>query len=296
MRRLLAKWGVEPSRLELEITEETILTDLQRACIVLQRLSDTGIRLAIDDFGSGHSLLGYLKRLPIDTLKIDKSFVLNMADDRDDAAIVRSTIELGHNLGLEVVAEGVEVEGVADDLAAAGCDMLQGYHLFATAAGTEPRYQRLGTVSASRRRLTYPRGSDRLTPTSVRSASSQPARRALSNRVPASNASLWRASTPEASSRALCEDRTLVDAGDLSAAHDPAPADHGRVDRDRRRSEHDLLERVVERREDPGVQVEQHEIGASPRARCIRARQGRRRRAPAPVAIAHASRAPGQSS
>src|ERR671937_344407 len=98
---LLGKWGVEPSRLELEITENTVLTDPARARSVLLALSQLGVRLAIDDFGSGNSSLGYLKRLPINVLKIDKTFVVNMASDSDDAVIVRSTIELGHNLGLE---------------------------------------------------------------------------------------------------------------------------------------------------------------------------------------------------
>jgi diguanylate cyclase (GGDEF)-like protein/PAS domain S-box-containing protein len=126
---LLAKWKVPPGRLELEITETTILIDPPRTREVLARLRDIGVRLAIDDFGSGHSSLSYLKRLPIDVLKIDKSFVLNMADDADDAVIVRSIIDLGHNLGLQVVAEGVESEAACRRLVALGCDLLQGYHL-----------------------------------------------------------------------------------------------------------------------------------------------------------------------
>jgi diguanylate cyclase (GGDEF)-like protein len=126
---LLARWGVEPSRLELEITEDTVLTDPVRAREILVRLSDLGVKLAIDDFGSGNSSLGYLKRLPVDVLKIDRSFVMNMHADTDDAVIVRSTIELGHNLGLQVVAEGVEDRRAWERLAELGCDVVQGYFL-----------------------------------------------------------------------------------------------------------------------------------------------------------------------
>ena len=126
---LLEKWGLGADALELEITETTILTDPARARGVLDRLSALGVRLAIDDFGSGHSSLGYLNRLPIDVLKIDRSFVTNMGDGPDDAVIVRSTIDLGHNLGLTVVAEGVETEAVMARLAELGCDTVQGYFL-----------------------------------------------------------------------------------------------------------------------------------------------------------------------
>src|SRR5947209_2854074 len=101
VKGLLWKWEVDPSRLELEITESTVLTDPSRARSVLHVLSDLGVRLAIDDFGSGNSSLGHLRRLPIDVLKIDKSFVTQMNSSEDDAVIVRSTIELGHNLGLK---------------------------------------------------------------------------------------------------------------------------------------------------------------------------------------------------
>jgi diguanylate cyclase (GGDEF)-like protein len=126
---LLDRWEVDASLLELEITENTILTDPIRARAVLGRLSDIGVSLAIDDFGSGHSSLGYLKRLPVDVLKIDRSFVMGMGTDENDAIIVRSTIDLGHNLGLRVVAEGVEDAASWDKLAELRCDTAQGYHL-----------------------------------------------------------------------------------------------------------------------------------------------------------------------
>jgi EAL domain-containing protein (putative c-di-GMP-specific phosphodiesterase class I) len=125
----LARWGVAPELLELEITENTVLTDPIRARQVLVRLSELGVRLAIDDFGSGNSSLGYLKRLPADVLKIDKSFVLAMHESDDDAVIVRSTIDLGHNLGLSVVAEGVETDATRGVLQQLGCDVAQGYWL-----------------------------------------------------------------------------------------------------------------------------------------------------------------------
>jgi diguanylate cyclase (GGDEF)-like protein len=126
---LLARHGVAAGSLELEITEDTVVSDPARARVVLGRLSRLGVRLAIDDFGSGYSSLGYLKRLPVNVLKIDKSFVLGMLNNDDDAVIVRSTIDLGHNLGLEVVAEGVETEEVRSRLQALGCDVAQGHWL-----------------------------------------------------------------------------------------------------------------------------------------------------------------------
>ena len=129
VRELLAKHGVAPERLELEITESVILADPMRAQVILGRLSAMGIRLAIDDFGSGYSSLSSLKRLPVGEIKIDRSFVMNMEEDENDAVIVRSTIELGRNLGLNVVAEGVESEAVWADLARLGCDVAQGFYL-----------------------------------------------------------------------------------------------------------------------------------------------------------------------
>jgi predicted signal transduction protein with EAL and GGDEF domain len=126
---LLRRWRVPPHLLELEVTETTVLSDPMRARAILTRLSELGVRIAIDDFGRGNSSLGYLKRLPVDVLKIDKSFVLNMIDDQDDAVIVRSTIDLAHNLGLEVVAEGVESEAAWTRLGSLGCDTAQGYYV-----------------------------------------------------------------------------------------------------------------------------------------------------------------------
>jgi diguanylate cyclase (GGDEF)-like protein len=137
VRDLLRKWDVMPSRLELEITENTVLTDPVRARTVLMSLHELGVRLAIDDFGSGNSSLGYLKRLPIDVLKIDKSFVLQMHDNEDDAVIVRSTIDLGHNLGLKVVAEGVSSVTAWDRLRSLGCDVAQGYYLSKAVPGAQ---------------------------------------------------------------------------------------------------------------------------------------------------------------
>jgi len=126
---LLAKWRVEPGQLELEITETSLMTDPPRARSILARLRELGVRFAIDDFGTGHSSFRYLKQLPIDILKIDKSFVQRMGEDVSDAAIVRSAIDVGHALGLEIVAEGVEDEEAKRRLEEFGCDAFQGYYL-----------------------------------------------------------------------------------------------------------------------------------------------------------------------
>ena len=126
---LLEEKGVRPDRLELEITESTILADPFRVRVVLNRLNEMGIRLAIDDFGTGYSSLAYLRNLPVHAIKIDRSFVMGMSEDASDATIVRSTIDLAHNLGLEVVAEGVESQEVWDALRAQGCSLAQGYFI-----------------------------------------------------------------------------------------------------------------------------------------------------------------------
>jgi diguanylate cyclase (GGDEF)-like protein len=126
---ILARHGVQASAFCLEITESAIMDDPQRAEAMLNRLSEQGFKLSIDDFGTGYSSLAYLKRLPVDELKIDKSFVMGMESGEDDAMIVRSTIDLAHNLGLTVVAEGVETLAILDRLRALSCDEAQGYHI-----------------------------------------------------------------------------------------------------------------------------------------------------------------------
>lgn len=126
---LLKKHGVSPDMLWIEITESAIMDDPNHAIETLDRLHALGIHLAVDDFGTGYSSLSYLKRMPIDELKIDKSFVIGMADHKDDETIVRSTIDLAHNMGLKVVAEGVESEEVLMRLRELRCDLVQGYFL-----------------------------------------------------------------------------------------------------------------------------------------------------------------------
>jgi diguanylate cyclase (GGDEF)-like protein len=126
---LVGRAGIEPHRLELEITESLIMGDPDRVRAVVERLKEIGVRLAIDDFGTGYSSLSYLKTLPVDVIKIDRSFVMAMATEEGDAAIVRSTVELAHNLGLEVVAEGVEDAETLAQLARFGCDYAQGYFI-----------------------------------------------------------------------------------------------------------------------------------------------------------------------
>ena len=134
---LLARHRVPAEAFCLEITESAIMDDPQRALATLNKLSDLGFKLSIDDFGTGYSSLAYLKRLPVDELKIDKSFVMTMVDDADDAKIVRSTIDLAHNLGLTVVAEGVETARVWDALRDLECDEAQGYHMGRPMPATE---------------------------------------------------------------------------------------------------------------------------------------------------------------
>lgn len=126
--RIVAAAGIPPSLLELEVTESGVMEHPEEAVIILQALNDMGITLAIDDFGTGYSSLAYLKLLPIDRLKIDRSFVRDIERDPNDAAIARGTIALAHSLGLEVVAEGVENAEQLRLLAQDGCDEMQGYY------------------------------------------------------------------------------------------------------------------------------------------------------------------------
>ncbi|WP_026425746.1 putative bifunctional diguanylate cyclase/phosphodiesterase [Actinokineospora inagensis] len=123
----LDRHGVPPELLTLELTESGVMADPQRALPVLRALHTLGVVLAVDDFGTGYSSLAYLRQLPVDEVKIDKSFVLGMGTDLGDLAVVRSIVELGHSLGLTVVAEGVEDDAARDQLAGMGCDVAQGY-------------------------------------------------------------------------------------------------------------------------------------------------------------------------
>ena len=125
----LAATSAEPGQLMLEVTESAIVLDPKRAEENLVALSRMGIWLSIDDFGTGYTSLASIKRLPVNEIKIDKSFVTNMLTDKQDAMIVRTVIEFGHNFGLTVVAEGVESKEVLDALAALGCDEVQGYFI-----------------------------------------------------------------------------------------------------------------------------------------------------------------------
>jgi diguanylate cyclase (GGDEF)-like protein len=125
--RLLADSGVPPDLLTFEITENNVMTDPERSLPVLTRLHKLGIWLSIDDFGTGYSSLAYLRKLPVDEVKIDKDFVLTMGTDLGDLAIVRAIVELGRSLSLRVVAEGVEDELARDLLSGMGCDVIQGF-------------------------------------------------------------------------------------------------------------------------------------------------------------------------
>jgi diguanylate cyclase (GGDEF)-like protein len=138
--RCSAQW------ITLEITESAVLDDPAHAIKNLERLHALGCKLAIDDYGTGYSSLAYLRRLPVHELKIDKSFVIGMATDAGDALIVRSTIELAHNLGLSVVAEGVENDATLDRLRAMGCDMVQGYLLSSAMGVAETAVWMRGSV------------------------------------------------------------------------------------------------------------------------------------------------------
>jgi EAL domain-containing protein (putative c-di-GMP-specific phosphodiesterase class I) len=124
----LARAGVAPGRVQLEITESAVMGDAAAAAATLRRLKGLGVRLALDDFGTGYSSLAYLRRFPLDALKVDKSFVAGLGADPSDTAIVRAIVDLAHTLGLAVTAEGVETAAQAAELRALGCEHGQGYH------------------------------------------------------------------------------------------------------------------------------------------------------------------------
>lgn len=129
--RALVETDHAPQRLEIEVTETTLMRNLEASADVLSRLRGLGVRLSIDDFGTGYSSLGYLKHLPVQTVKIDRSFVAELPENAHDAAITNGVIDMGHNLGLEVVGEGVETAAQLRYLRERGCDMIQGYLLHA---------------------------------------------------------------------------------------------------------------------------------------------------------------------
>jgi EAL domain-containing protein (putative c-di-GMP-specific phosphodiesterase class I) len=127
--RMLRRHRVPADRLTLEVTEGSVMADAARAVALLHELRDLGVRLSVDDFGTGYSSLSYLQRLPVHEVKIDRSFVTGLGREGENLAIVRAIIDLGHHLGLEVVAEGVEDAATGELLASMRCDLIQGWHL-----------------------------------------------------------------------------------------------------------------------------------------------------------------------
>jgi diguanylate cyclase (GGDEF)-like protein/PAS domain S-box-containing protein len=151
---IVDEFGLTPDRIELEITETTLMQDGELTLSTLDSLSKYGFQLSVDDFGTGYSSLAYLKRFPVDTLKIDRSFIIDMTTDEDDQAIVTAILALAHSLRLSVVAEGVEFQAQFNALAALGCDYIQGYLISRPAPaadierylGTPPEITKTGTL------------------------------------------------------------------------------------------------------------------------------------------------------
>jgi EAL domain-containing protein (putative c-di-GMP-specific phosphodiesterase class I) len=127
VKKLMADYGVDPKLLKIEITESGIMEDPGSVIGLLNSLRDTGIQLSIDDFGTGYSSLSYLQRLPVNELKIDRSFVIDINLQPATQRLVKTIIEMGHGLGLSVIAEGIETEAERDTLQSLGCDAMQGY-------------------------------------------------------------------------------------------------------------------------------------------------------------------------
>ena len=127
VQQAIDTWDVPASSLTFEITESAMIGDVERSLVVLTHLRTMGIRLSIDDFGTGYSSLSHLARMPANEVKIDKSFVQGLESNTEYAAVVRSAIDMGHSLGMKVVAEGIETQAAAQQLRAFGCDIAQGY-------------------------------------------------------------------------------------------------------------------------------------------------------------------------
>ena len=128
IRRALDDAGLEPQYLEVELTESAVMSDPEESIAILEQLSAMGVLVSVDDFGTGYSSMSYLRRLPIDKLKIDRVFINEIVSRPEDASIVRAIVSLAHSLRLKVVAEGVETPAQLDFLKAVGCDEYQGYH------------------------------------------------------------------------------------------------------------------------------------------------------------------------
>jgi EAL domain-containing protein (putative c-di-GMP-specific phosphodiesterase class I) len=128
VERTLRSAGLSPKRLELEVTESSMMQNADAAIRTLQQLRSLGVRISVDDFGTGYSSLSFLKRFPIDTMKVDQSFVRDVVDDDDDASIVRAIVAMGRSLRLKVVAEGIETASQLALLRSEGCHLGQGYH------------------------------------------------------------------------------------------------------------------------------------------------------------------------
>ena len=138
----IAETGIGPSQLDLELTESILLGDVQDVTFQLSALRELGVTLSLDDFGTGYSSLSYIRNFPLDRLKIDRSFVQGLASNQSDLAIVRTIIDLGHILGLRVLAEGVETNAQITLLEAEGCDEVQGFY-FSEAIPPETFAERL---------------------------------------------------------------------------------------------------------------------------------------------------------
>jgi EAL domain-containing protein (putative c-di-GMP-specific phosphodiesterase class I) len=149
VQTILLDTGFAPERLELELTESAAMRQPERVADLLAQLHDLGIHLAVDDFGTGYSILGHLKTFPIDRLKLDLSFVAGLPDGRHDRAIVASTIDMAHRIGMQVTAEGVERREQADFLTSACCDLLQGF-LFSEAVDADAMTEMLRHQLAQR--------------------------------------------------------------------------------------------------------------------------------------------------